>query len=122
MRSLRRPRNSSIFSPLIRRTLEAKPKERRLRLDLALPSSVRGPVDFCALAWLAMICGWVAIYSSPLGRMEAPLFLIPLLSAGWNARRVQQSRSVLCLAEEKAKTFAKGRKCLRGLEILPELS
>src|SRR5271165_7180766 len=65
MKSSTRPRNSSGSSPGMMMVLEAKPQDRRLALDLALPSGVLGPVDCCALALLAAIWFGVAIIGVP---------------------------------------------------------
>src|SRR5580700_3368805 len=60
----------------------------------ALPSGVRGPVDFCAFRRLASIWAWVAIDGVLLWRRGRPRDWFPrLFCRGWNARRVRRSNS-----------------------------
>src|ERR1019366_9231063 len=63
-RSLRRKRNSSGSSSSRMCLLARRPWRKRLRLDAALPSVVRGPVDFLAFSRLALICASVNVRGS----------------------------------------------------------
>src|ERR1039457_2213646 len=62
--SSRRKRNSSGSSSRRICLLARRPWRRRLRLDAALPSSVRGPVDFLAFSRLALIWASVGLRGS----------------------------------------------------------
>src|ERR1017187_3979789 len=63
-RSLRRKRNSSGSSSSRMCLLARRPWRRRLRLEAALPSAVRGAVDFLAFSRLALICASVNVRGS----------------------------------------------------------
>src|ERR1039457_1683152 len=62
--SSRRKRNSSGSSSRRICLLARRPWRRRLRLEAALPSAVRGPVDFLAFSRLALICASVNVRGS----------------------------------------------------------
>src|ERR1039457_916399 len=72
VRSTRRALRSSGSSPATSRAvLDAKPCEKLLRQDLALPSVVLGPDDFCEFALFAAICRAVAMVGAPFLGKEA---------------------------------------------------
>src|ERR1035438_6004727 len=59
------PSFSRTVAQVIKRTgMARRPWTRRLRLDAALPSGVRGPVDFWAFRRLASICAAVGMRGS----------------------------------------------------------
>src|ERR1022692_4415030 len=120
-RSLRRKRNSSGSSSSRMCLLARRPWRRRLRLEAALPSAVRGPVDFLAFSRLALICASVNVRGSFdffILVVAGALGPIPLLFFGGGAA---DSAGILCkLLKAMGREFLWGRDWFTGQYQVPD--